>query len=91
MTGFSALGCFFGVFFGADPCNGDFCDGATLGRGPSLSSVATLGAIGFKGPKGFGAVYFLGPFGPRFNGLPGLLTVFPLLADVSTNCAIEGT
>jgi hypothetical protein len=78
---------FFGeVFFGLFLPDGD--NGVGLS---SSSSLRDLGAIVFKGPRGRGAVYFLGPFGPR---LSGLLAPLPALSPVgvdSTSCAIDET
>jgi hypothetical protein len=57
----------------------------------SRSSLRDLGAMGFNGPKGRGAAYFLGPFGPRFSGLLAPLPVLSPVGVDSTSCAIDET
>jgi hypothetical protein len=61
---------------------------------PAMSSSTfsiNFGAIGFSGPSGLGAEYFLGPLGPLFNGLSELLEIFVSAAfDMEVICLLSG-
>src|ERR1700685_2223958 len=69
---------------------GFFC----LSLPPAMSSSTfsiNFGAIGFSGPRGLGAEYFLGPLGPLFNGLSELLDTFVSAAfDMEVICLLTG-
>lgn len=86
----SGFCCFFGVRLGAALRSRDFCVDTEAEDASDFSSAITFGAIGFRGPSGRGAEYFLGPLGPRLSGFSGLFAIFPS-AGVSTKWAIEET